>query len=262
MNSQEKNWNNLFGEYTTDETAWYGRWTVYSPNQEVMKSQQVVRSFHSNLDNTVITHINRYIDADGNVVDEKTWQIDRETCNQPNGVVHPAMPSMRSLSFGAGATAWISQKFIPGKPFGVELFFRDDNWRSSAAIVYGENGQLNRIVHIREHLGHFSDESPSLEPLEISGNWIGGKRSMTSDLSVSPEEETQISFAQISNHHKMILLPGGMMLMLPEIVTVDQPIQLAALQQTADRQLKYLAAHYTAVGTFALLIFATLQQKI
>ncbi len=261
MNGQEKNWNNLFGEYTTDETAWHGRWTVYSPNQEVMKTQQVVRSFRSNLDNTVITHINRYIDADGNVVDQKTWQIERATCNQPDGVVHPAMPWMRALSFGAGATAWISQKFIPGKPFGVELFFRDDNWRSSAVIVYGENSQLNRIVHIREHLGYFSDESLSLEPPEISENWVGKKRSMTSDLSVLPEEETQLSFAQISNHHKMISLPNGMMLMLPEIVKVDRPIQLAALQRTADRQLKYLTTHYTAVGAFTLLVSATLRQK-
>lgn len=262
MHNLEKNWNNLFGEYTTDETSWHGQWTVYTPNQEVMKSQQAVRSFRSNLDNTVITHINRYIDVDGNVVDEKTWQINRETCNQPDGVIHPAMPFMRSLSFGAGATAWISQRFIPGKPFGVELFFRDDNWRSSAAIVYGENGQLNRIVHIREHLGRFCDESPSLEPAEISGHWVGGKRSMTSDLSVSPEEETQISFDQISNYHKMVSLPGGMMLMLPEIVEVHQSIQLAALQRTADHQLKYIAAQYTTIGAFALLIFATLQHKI
>ncbi len=115
-------------------------------------------------------------------------------------------------------------------------------------IVYGENGQLNRIVQIREHLGCFSDESPSLGTLEISGKWIGKKRSMTSDLSVSPEEETQISFEQLSGHHKMISLPGGIILMLPEIVTVDQPIQIAAGQRTADHQLKYLTAHYSAVG--------------
>jgi hypothetical protein len=261
MNNLDKNWNNLFGEYTTDETAWHGQWTVYSPNQEVIKSQQVVRSFRSNLDNTAITHLNRYLDANGTVVDEKTWQIDREICNQPDGIVHPAMSSMRALSFGAGATAWISQKFILGKPFGGELFFRNRNWRSSAAIVYGENGQLNRIVHIREHLGRFSDESPTSGSSEISGNWIGKKRSMTSDLSVSPEEEIQISFDQFSGHHKMISLPEGMILMPPEMVTLDRPIQLAAGQRTADDQLKYLTAHYSAIGQFTLLISATLQQQ-
>lgn len=260
MNNLDKNWNNLFGEYTTDETAWHGQWTVYSPNQEVINSKQAVRSFRSNSDNTVITHINRYLDADGNVVDEKTWQIDRETCAQSDGVIHPAMSSMRALSFGAGATAWISQKLIPGNPFGVELFFRDGNWRTSAAIIYGENGQLNRIVQIREHLGHFSDESPSLGTSESLGNWIGKKRSMTSDLKVSPEEETQISLAQLSDD-KMISLPGSMILMFPELVTVDRPIQLAAGQRTADEQLKYLTAHYSADGQLTLLISATLQQQ-
>ncbi|MCP6760129.1 MAG: DUF3598 family protein [Fischerella sp. CENA71] len=260
MNALEKNWNNLFGEYTIDETAWYGCWTVYSPNQEVMKTQQAIRSFRSNSDNTVITHINRYFDANENI-EEKTWQIDRETCNQPDGVIHPAMSLMRALSFGAGATAWISQKFIPGKPFGVEFFFRDHNWRSSAAIIYGENGKLNRIVHIREHLGCFSDELASLQSSEISGNWVGKKLSIAPDLTVSPEEDIQISFSQISGD-KMISLAGGMIIMFPERVNIEQPIQIAALQRTVDHQLKYLTAQYNAVGVFTLLISATLQQNI
>lgn len=257
MNNLDKNWNNLFGEYATDETAWYGQWTVYSPDQ-IMKSQQAIRSFCSSVDNTVITHINRYIDASGNV-EEKTWQLARETCNQPDGVIHPAVSSMRALSFGAGATAWTSQKLVPGNPFGVEFFFRDRNWRTSAAIVYGENSQLNRIVHIREHLGCFSNEPLSLEPSEISGNWIGKKRSMTPDLSISSEEETQISFDQISGHHRMISLSGNVILMLPERVNIEQPIQIAAGQRTADHQLKYLTAHYATAGAFTLLVSATLQ---
>lgn len=258
MNNLDKNWNNLFGKYTTDETAWYGRWTVYSPNKEVISSKQAVRSFRANLDNTVITHINRYVDANGNA-EEKIWQIDRATCNQPDGVVHPAMPFMRSLSFGEGATAWIAPKFVPGKPFGVEFFFRDDNWRTSAAILYGENGQIDRIIHIKEHIGSFSDESVSVEFSDDLGDWIGNQRTMTSDLSISPEEKIQLSFNQ-GGDYKMILLPRGLVLMLPEGVTMDQPIQIAAAQRTADHQLKYFAAHYTGFGAFTLLISATLQQ--
>lgn len=213
MNNQGKNWHNLSGEYTTDETAWYGRWTVYSPNQEVISSKQAVRSFRANLDNTVITHNNRYVDANGNA-EEKIWQIERATCNQPDGVVHPAMPFIRALSFGEGATAWIAPKFVRGKPCGVEFFFRDDNWRTSAAIVYGENGQIDRIVHIKEHIGGFSDKSVSVESSDDLGDWIGNQRSMTSDLSISPEEKIQLSFNQRGDH-KMILLPRSLDLMLP-----------------------------------------------
>jgi hypothetical protein len=258
MNNLDRNWNNLFGEYTTDETAWYGQWSVYSPEQKLIKSQQAIRSFRSNVDNTAIAHINRYIDASENV-EEKTWQIERETCNQPDGVIHPAMPSMRALSFGAGATAWTSQKLIPGKPCGVELFLRDGEWRMSVAVIYGENGQLNRITHIREHIGCFSDELVSLESSIISGEWIGKKRSMSSDLSISSEEDIQISFERISDRHKTIYLPGNTILMFSEKINVERPIQIAAGQRTTDHQLKYLTAHYATAGTFASLVSATLQ---
>lgn len=261
MNRLEQNWNNLFGEYTTDENAWYGRWTVYSPNQEVMKIKLAVRSFRSNSDNTVITHINRYIDANGNC-EEKNWQIERETCNQSDGVIHPAMPFMRALSFGGGATVWIAPKIVPEKPFVSEFFFRDRNWRFSAAIVYGEDGQLERIVNIREHLGCFSDESFSLESPKITGKWIGKQLSMTPDLCISPEAKTQIFYNQLSEQHKLISLPTSLIVMLPERVNVDQPIQIAVAQRTADHKLKYLASHYTADGTFTTLVSATLQQDI
>lgn len=263
MNNLDKNWNNLFGEYTTDETAWYGRWTVYSPDREAIGTKQAIRIFRSNSNNTAITHINRYVDANGNTENskEKTWQIERATCNQPDGVIHPAMPFMRSLSFGKGATAWIAPKFVPGKPFGGEFFFRDGNWRKSVAIAYGENDRLDRIVHIEEHLGGFSDESVSVEFPDDLGDWIGNQRTMTSDLSISSEEKIQLSFNQ-GVDCKMILLPRGLVLMLPEQVTMARPIQIAAAQCTAERQLKYFAAHYTADGAFTLLISATLQQEI
>jgi hypothetical protein len=258
MNNLDKNWNHLLGEYTTDETAWYGRWTVYSANQEVISSKQAVRSFRANSDNTVITHINRSMNGNGNA-EEKTWQIDRATCNQPDGVVHPAMPFMRALSFGEGATAWIMPRFSPGKLFGVEFFFRDHNYRTSAAIVYGENSQIDRIVHIRESLGRFSELSTDVESSLIWGDWIGHQRTMIPDLSISSGEEIQLSFQ--ADNHNIILLPEDLVLMLPEQVTADQPIQLAAAQRTADNQLKYFAAHYTAIGLFKSLISATLQPK-
>lgn len=258
MNNSDKNWNHLFGEYTTDETAWHGDWTVYSAYQEVISSKQAVRSFRSNSDNTVITHFNRSIDGNGNA-EEKTWQIDRAACNQPDGVIHPAMPFMRALSFGEGATAWIVPKFVPGKLFGAEFFFRDNNYRTSAAIVYGENSQIDRIVHIRESLGSFSELFTGVESSNIWEDWVGHQRTMTPDLSISPEEKIQLSFRV--GDHKIMLFPRDLMLMLPKQVTADQPIQLAAAQRTADNQLKYFAAHYTAIGVFKSLISATLQPK-
>ncbi|MBD1869420.1 DUF3598 family protein [Cyanobacteria bacterium FACHB-471] len=117
-------------------------------------------------------------------------------------------------------------------------------------------------MHIREHLGRFSDEPPSLKPLNILGNWVGGQHSMSTDLGILPEESMQISFEQLRDDHKMIPLPGSIMLILPEMVEVNQPIHIAAAQQTANHQLNYLAADYSADGVFTLLTFATLQKQI
>jgi Domain of unknown function (DUF3598) len=260
MNNLDRNWNNLFGEYTTDETAWHGQWNSYSPEQELIKSKQAVRSFRSNIDHTAITHTNRYLDADGNVIDEKSWQIDRDTWNQPSGLSHPAISSMRTLSFGAsGGSAWLSHKLILGNACGLELFFRNHEWRTSVAIVYGENGQLERITHIREHRGCFSDELLSEERSEISGNWIGKKRSMTPDLSISPEEDVRVSFDRTIDDRQIICLPGNTIVQVSKSINANQPIQLAAGHRTADHQLQHLAAHYDNTGTFIELISATLQ---
>lgn len=256
MNNLDRNWHNVFGEFTTDETAWYGQWNTYTPDLKIIKSKQAIRGFRSNADNTVITHTNRYIDANGDI-EEISWQIDRETCNQPDGVIHPAASSMRTLSFGGGVTAWISQKLTSEGFCGAELFFGREQ-RTSVAIVYGEDGQLSRITQIREHLGHFSDELLNLESSTVSGDWIGMKRSMTPDLNISPEEATQMSFDQISDH-QIISLPGNTTVICSKRTNVGQPIQIAAGQRTADHKLKYLAVHYTASGEFASFVSATLQ---
>ncbi|MGD1700717.1 DUF3598 family protein [Dapis sp. BLCC M229] len=60
MNLQEQNWINLFGDISPEGTAWYGIWTRYSPELEVIKSFQGIRKFSANQDKTVITHRNNY----------------------------------------------------------------------------------------------------------------------------------------------------------------------------------------------------------
>ncbi|MBA3923996.1 MAG: DUF3598 family protein, partial [Nostocaceae cyanobacterium] len=109
MKAQDQNWENLFTDLISspEGIAWYGTWTTYSPEKEVLKSYQGIREFRAT-EPTVINHTNKYTYTDGNK-EEKTWKIDKQTCSQADGVIHPALPSMRSLSFGQGATAGISQ---------------------------------------------------------------------------------------------------------------------------------------------------------
>ncbi len=151
MKAQDQNWENLFTDLISspEGIAWYGTWTTYSPEKEVLKSYQGIREFRAT-EPTVINHTNKYTYTDGNK-EEKTWKIDKQTCSQADGVIHPALPSMRSLSFGQGATAGISQILEKGKRFGVELFFRYQDWRTSIVTIYEEDGNLARITQIREH---------------------------------------------------------------------------------------------------------------
>jgi Domain of unknown function (DUF3598) len=250
MNEREQNWTNLFDEYTSNEIAWHGIWTVYSPEKEIIKSDRAIRIFRANEDTTIVTHINRYIRPDGSH-DEKIWHLDKEKCNLPDGVVHPAMPFMRALSFGKGATAWLSPKLVFGKNFGAEFFFRYGNWRTSVAIVYGENGKLNRIVQINEHLGSFVDPLPIQEITTISGNWIGEKQSMTPDLKISSPETIQ---QWMFDATEAISLPNGVVLIVPQTVQVGESFAIAATKQVAENEFKRLTAQYDNSGAFALLV--------
>lgn len=65
MNAQERNWSTLFGNHTQEGISWYGTWTSYSFNKEVVNSLKCVRSFRANEDNTIIYHTNSYTYADG-----------------------------------------------------------------------------------------------------------------------------------------------------------------------------------------------------
>nr|WP_287242134.1 MULTISPECIES: DUF3598 family protein [unclassified Okeania] len=76
MNLQEQNWTNLFGNHTPEGIAWYGIWTRYSLELEVIKSFQSIRKFSANQDKTVINQQNNYTYADGST-EEKQWQIEK-----------------------------------------------------------------------------------------------------------------------------------------------------------------------------------------
>lgn len=263
MHDRERNWLNLFGEYTPTETAWHGRWTSYDVAGVATTTRQVVRSFRSNPDNSVITHTNRYINEN---TDQQSWQLIKATCNQADGVVHPAYPAMRTLSVGKGATAWLRLNVTLGEKFGGELFFRDRNWRSSVVLVYTENGTFSRLIHIREHLGTCSDKL-QIEMPAVDRLWYGEKSELMPDLQISPSHQIQKSLdLSKSNdlltsglHHRTFLLPQGMVVTIPATVQTGSEFQLAATQFTTDGRCKSLTIGYDAAGAFASLSAEVLQ---
>lgn len=253
MNAQEQNWKNLFGDHTLEGIAWHGIWTVYSPEKEIVKSFQGVRRFRVNEEQTGIIHTNIYTYPDGSTA-EQTWQLEKQTCNQPDGVLHPAIQSMRTLSFGQGATALISKTLEIGKKFGVELFFRYKDWRTSVASIYGESGDLEKITLIREHLGSFpSTAEPEIE--NLLGKWLGTKEDMTPDLKVSSSEETQaLVLDPTEGKNETFLLPDGVVENSPKRITLGEEFEIVAGKLVSNDEYKRLTCKYDKSGAFTLLI--------
>ena len=63
MQPQLQNWDN-FCKYHVN-CDWYGVWTKYLPDRQVIDSFQCIRSFHLNQEGNEINHQNHYIYADG-----------------------------------------------------------------------------------------------------------------------------------------------------------------------------------------------------
>lgn len=260
MNAQEQNWQNLFGNYTREGITWHGIWTVYSPDQEIVKFFQGVRSFRVNEEQTAIIQTNNYTYSDGSTA-EKTWQIDKQSCDRPDGVTHPAIMSMRALSFGQGATAWVSKTLEPGKKSGAELFFRSKDWRTSVATIYDESGDLEKITLIREHLGSSPNTAgPEIE--NLLGKWLGTKEEMNPDLKVSPAEETQaLVLDPTEGKNETFFLPDRVVVNSPKRIKVGEQFEIVTGKQVSNDEYKRLTAKYDKSGAFTLLISEVFRRK-
>ncbi|MDJ0715225.1 MAG: DUF3598 family protein [Prochloraceae cyanobacterium] len=261
MNPQEQNWLNLFGTYPEKGISWQGIWTSYSPDKTFLESHQGVRSFKPNENQTVINQTNIYTYSDGSK-EEKHWQIDKKTCNQPDGLIHPASESARAVSFGNDANAWISTQLNEGKFFGCELFFRYEDWRTSIVPFYGKSGSLEKIVEIREHLDSFSDLPPAAEVETISGKWVGRKQSMTPDLKISPTEEfSQLVLDPTEGKNETILLSDRVVVNVPKKIQKGEEFELVAGKFVTEKQYKRLTVKYDRSGAFNLLVYEVFDSK-
>ena len=254
-NLQEQHWEKLFGNLTTEASPWYGIWTVYSPEKEVIKSSKGIRILQANEDKTTITHTNQFPLPDGSI-QEKQWQINKETCNQHDGLCHPADPLKRALSLvGYGASTWVHKQLESGRTFSVELFLKHEDWNSSIGSIYDENGSLEKILHLREHLGSFPDIPAKPEIENLSVKWIGKKDSITPDLKISDTEETQeLVLEQNGDKNETFFLPDGIVVNIPKQVKVGEEFEIVAGKLVAENEYKRLTAKYDDSGAFALLI--------
>lgn len=261
MNLQHKNWENLFGHITTEGVAWHGIWTMYSLEKEVMNSFKAIRQFQANKEKTLITHTNKYTYSDGTEL-KKVWQIEKQVCSQPDGVIHPALLSTRAISFGDNKNAVVPKKLEAGKKFGTELFFRYQDWRTSVVSVYAESGDLEKIVIIREHLNSFPNISTKAEIEKLPGKYIGRKESINSDLQISDSAENQelvLEPAKVKN--KTIFFPDEITVNIPEKLNIGEEFEIVSGKLVTKNEYKRLTAKYDNSGAFATLISEVFRLK-
>ena len=254
MNLQDKNWENLFGHITTEGVAWHGIWTMYSLEKEVLNSFKAIRTFQANEDNTLITHTNKYTYSDG-TESEKMWQIEKQVCNQPDGVIHPALLSTRAVSFGEDKNAVVPKKLEAGKRFATELFFRYQDWRTSVVSVYAESGDLQRITVIHEHLNSFPNISAKAEIEKLSGKWNGRKEYLNSDLQILTSAENQELVLKPTGKNKTISLPDSITVNLPEKLDIGEKFEIVAGKLVTQKEYKRLTAQYDDSGVFTRVIY-------
>ncbi|MDJ0705368.1 MAG: DUF3598 family protein [Leptolyngbyaceae cyanobacterium MO_188.B28] len=225
MNKQEQHWLNLFGDYTSEGTAWHANVTVYTPDQHVLRAYQFTRTFATNHDKTIVTHRNEYFLHDG-ATKEQTWRLDKQTCNQPDGVIHPASTNMRSLSMGQGSSAWVPTQVVPNQAFSTELFLRKDSHRYSVVIIYTLEGQIERIVTITEQVNEFPPPATGEKLEKLSGQWREKVETMTPSLEVIMHDKGAIwkdlplDSSQTGN--KTFLLPDNFVVNIPEALAISQ----------------------------------------
>ncbi|AOX02362.1 hypothetical protein BJP34_25575 [Moorena producens PAL-8-15-08-1] len=251
MELKEQNWKNFTANHLRD---WHGIWTRYSPEGEIIESFQSLRSFRSNPEQTEIYQTNRSIYADGRI-EEKKWQSNKQDKVLPDGIIHPALPSMRSFFFEQGAATWSAKQLEPGSVFQpAELFFKHENIRHSVAIIYESNGSLMRAVSIREDAAGFpsnywSTEINLLPERNLSGNWQGTSVTMTPDLKVSDPISTQLHWPLAGNN--MFFFPDGISLSCPKQVNIGKNFTIVANWLVTDSQLQQLRVNYDNYGAFS-----------
>jgi hypothetical protein len=257
MNLQEEHWTKLFAQITTENSPWYGIWSVFSPEKEIIKSAKGIRNLTANESKTVITHTNQFPSPDA-VIPQKQWQIDKETCNLADGLLHPADPSKRAFSlYGNGSSSWFPKKLEIGKGFSVELFLRHEDWNYSIGSIYADTGKLEKILHMREHFGSFPETplTPAIELESLSGKWTGTQVYMTPDLiTSSPTTIEELIIDPSQGKNKTFSLPDGIVVNIPEILTLGEEFAISAARLVSDNYYQRLTTKYDQNGLFMMLI--------
>jgi hypothetical protein len=245
----------LFDRYTQEGTTWHAQTTVYSQKLEIIRSYKFTRKFSTNPDVTTVYHCNTYYSQDGEITQEQSWEIEKEKCDRADGVVHPAAEKMRAIGFGNDTSIWVSKNFSPEDNFGSEVFIRQADYRYGLIPVYQE-GNLERLVIIKENPEKFPDRIESEKLEALAGNWQTKQIKVTSDLQEENEEFVAESldpyfFLEVNETY---YLPEQVIFNLPNKITLGRAFAIAITKQLSNNLYKQIKTEYDASGELKRII--------
>lgn len=259
MEQQEKNWLNLFGDYSEQVTTWHALTTVYSLDLQVIRAYKFTRQFSANVDASTIYHKNTYY-VDENNIKEQSWEIEKEKCNQSDGVVHPEAATMRAIGFDNDTSIWVSQERKLTKNFGSEVFIKQpEGWRYGIIPVY-EDGSFARIVIIKENKNYFPDNVDEATVTDFSGPWRAKHIKLTPNLVEETfiEEGVGIDFDLAYQDTQIHYFPEKIVLKLPPKLTQD-PFEIIVGKQTSPTEFKQVKSQYDGNGQLTGLVSSVLE---
>ncbi|NEQ16885.1 MAG: DUF3598 family protein [Moorea sp. SIO3E2] len=140
---KQHNWTNFMTHHLHN---WYGSWTIYSPEGEVMESFVGSRCSISDSEQTHINQTNVYM-YDNGTEEEKVYQ------NTPNSLINGLAEQTDQASFmymfDQGSAIWTVNRFEPGELFAVEFWFRYQELRHSLLVMYNSDGELTKTVSVQ-----------------------------------------------------------------------------------------------------------------
>ncbi|MDZ7956889.1 MAG: DUF3598 family protein [Aulosira sp. DedQUE10] len=241
MEPQLQNWER-FCRYTAN-SDWHGIWTRYAADGQITETLQAIRSFKIAEDGSEIQHQNHYTYADGKQ-ETKTFGPYKK-------------PIIRALVLDNSLCA-SSPKIALGSIFGCEIGFKHEDRRIEVIAIYSDRGSLQRMTIIREQLKTVAEIATSSPIKELSIDWQGTSKTITSDWVLSaPVAKSWQPITDLADNYQQLHFADGITIYCPSKITskkdffyaVDWPVNSNLLQRGIC---KY---HDSAFTSFTLAIF-------
>ncbi|NEO37314.1 MAG: DUF3598 family protein [Moorea sp. SIOASIH] len=256
---KQHNWTNFITHHLRN---WYGSWTIYSPEGEVMESFVGSRCSIINPEQTQITQTNVYM-YDNGTEEEKVFH------NTPNSLINGLADQTAQASFmymfEQGSAIWTVNRFEPGELFAVEFWFRYQELRHSLLVVYNSDGKLTKTVSVREEdlqkpCDHWTLNPQLIPHRDIINGEEGLAITLTPVTQLSQPRPTHLAWEYPD--HQTFYYPDGISLSYPPKLKPEMSLVVIGDWQVNPNIRQQLLVDYNSSGELSGLTLKSNQPEM